>query len=93
MGSYFHDWIDYNGVANCRDFVGKKILAGGIYKWNDSRGKKSCYRNNCSAVDLIFTSCISFRFEITIKRLYVQFLHKQKVTKLGSLKLYLPISI
>ena len=57
------------------------------------RGKKSCYRKNCRAVNLIFNSCISFRFEITIKRLYVKFLHKQKVTKLGSLKLYLPISI
>ena len=30
-------------------------------------------------VDLICTSCITFRFEITIKRLYVRFMHKQKV--------------
>ena len=41
-------------------------------------------------VDLTFTSRITFRFEITIKRLYVRFMHKQKVTKLGSLKLHLP---
>ena len=42
--------------------------------------KKSCYRKNCSAVDLIFTSRITFCFEITIKRLYVRFMHKQEVT-------------
>ena len=41
-------------------------------------------RNNCSAVDLIFTSRITFRFETT------RLMHKQKVTKLGSLKLHLP---
>ena len=29
---------------------------------------------------LIFTSHITFRFEITIKRLYVRFMLKQKVT-------------
>ena len=33
--------------------------------------KKNCYRKNCSAVDLILTSRMIFRFEITIKRLYV----------------------
>ena len=44
--------------------------------------KKSCYRKNCSAVDLIFTSRITFPFEITIERLYVRYMHKQKVTKL-----------
>ena len=54
--------------------------------------KKSCYRKNCSAVDLIFTSRITFRFEIAIKMLYVRFMHKQKVTKLESLHLYLPKS-
>ena len=53
---------------------------------------ESCYRKNCSAVDLIFTSRIKFRFENTIKRLYVRFMHKQKVTKLGSLKSQLPKS-
>ena len=37
-------------------------------------------------VDLIFTSHITFRFEFIIKRLHVRFMHKQKVTKLGSLK-------
>ena len=42
------------------------------------RGNKSIYRKKCSAVDLIFTSRIKFRFEITIKtlRLYVGFMHK-----------------
>ena len=54
--------------------------------------KKSSYRKNCSAVDLIFTSCSTFRFEITIKRLYVKVMLKQKVTKLKSLKLHLPKS-
>ena len=39
MGSYFHDWIDYHGVAFsivtrtgshiCGNFGGKKILVGG----------------------------------------------------------------
>ena len=53
--------------------------------------EKSCYRKNCSAVDLILTS-ITFCFEITIKILYVGFIHKQKVTKLGYLKLHLPKS-
>ena len=53
---------------------------------------KSCYRKKCGAVDLLFTGRITFRFEITIKRLYVRFVHKQEVTKLGSLKLLLPKS-
>ena len=35
--------------------------------------QNNCYRKNCSAVDLIFTGRITFRFEITIKRLYVRF--------------------
>ena len=26
MGSHFHNWTDYNGVANFRDFWDKKIL-------------------------------------------------------------------
>ena len=30
--------------------------------------KKSCYTKQCSAVELIFTRCITFRFEITIKK-------------------------
>ena len=47
--------------------------------------KKNCYRSNFSAVYLIFTGRITFRFEITIKRLYVRFVHKQKVTKMGSI--------
>ena len=51
--------------------------------------KKSCYRKNCSTVDLIFTSRISFRLKLQFKRLYVRFMHKQKVTKLGSIKLLL----
>ena len=56
--------------------------------------KKSCYKKNCSTVDLIFTgsSHITFHFEITAKKLYVRFMHKQKVTKLGSLKSHLPKS-
>ena len=56
------------------------------------RGNKGCYRKKCSAVNLIFSSRIIFRFEITNKRLYVRFMHKQKVTMLGSLKLRLPKS-
>ena len=43
--------------------------------------KKSCYRKNCGALDLTFTSCITFCFESTIKRLFVRFLHKEKVTR------------
>ena len=31
--------------------------------------KRSCHRKNCSVVDLIFTSHITFCFEIIIKRL------------------------
>ena len=77
------DRVTRMGSQVCRDFGGKKILA-------KIRGKKkSCYRKNCSAVDSLFTSHITFRFEITIKRLYVRFLHKQKVTKLRSRKLHL----
>ena len=92
MGSHFRDWIDYNGVAsstssqqvqqvpdsysngvaNCRDFGGKKSLARFAIK------KKYCYRKNCSAVDLVFTSRITFHFEIAIKRLYVRFMNKQR---------------
>lgn len=51
-------------------------------------GKKKLLqdRKNCSAVDLIFTSRVIFRFEITIKWLYVRFMHKEKVPKLGSPK-------
>ena len=26
MGSHFHDWIDYNGVAHFRSFSGKTVL-------------------------------------------------------------------
>ena len=57
MGSHFHEWIDYNGalhfqqsyyngVAHCRDFGGKKILARFAVN-------KSCYKKNCSVVDLM----------------------------------------
>ena len=53
---------------------------------------KSCYKKNFSAVDLIFTSRVTFRFEITIKRLPVRLMRKQRVTNLGSLKLDLPKS-
>ena len=62
------------------------------YKNGKIRGKKSCFRNTCCSGDLIFTSRITFRFEITIKRLYVRFMHKQKLTNSGSLKLHLPKS-
>ena len=42
--------------------------------------RKNCFhRENCCAVDLIFTSRITFRFEITIKRLYVRFMHKPSI--------------
>ena len=68
--------------------VGKFWLVG--FKNGQIGGKKSCYRENCSAVYLIFVSRITFRFEI--KRLYVRFMLKLKVTKLGSLKLHLPKS-
>ena len=47
MGSYFHDWINYHGVAFsivtrtgshiCGNFGGKKILVGG-----DTKNKKIC---------------------------------------------------
>ena len=70
--------------------VGKFWLVG--FKNGQIRGKKSCYRKNCSAVYLIFTSRITFRFEIAIKRLYVRNMLKLKVTKLGSVKLHLPKS-
>ena len=46
------------------------------------RGNKKLLQKE---VELIFTSRITFRLEITIKRLYVRVIHKQKVTKLGSL--------
>ena len=60
MGLHFKQSY-YNGVANCRDFWGKKFWLVGIEN----------ERKNCSAVDLTFTSHIIFRFEITIKMLYV----------------------
>ena len=99
MTLHFHDSIDYTGgVPDRVTRMGSQIV--GIlgvrkfwlvrFKNGKTRGKKSCYRKNCSAIDLIFTSRTTFRFEITIKRLYVRFMHKQKVTKLGSLKLHLP---
>ena len=51
--------------------------------------KKGCYRKNCSAVDLIFTSRFSLDslLKLQLKRLHVRFI--QKVTKLGLLKLHL----
>ena len=43
--------------------------------------KNVATEKNCvSVVELTFTSRITFRFEITIKRLYVRIMHKQKVT-------------
>ena len=51
------------------------------------RGKKKFLQKE---VNLTFTSRITICFEITIKKVYVRFMHKQKVTKLGSLKLHLP---
>ena len=36
------------------------------FKNGKMQGKKSCCRKNCSAVDLLFTSHITFRFELTI---------------------------
>ena len=54
MGWHSHDWIDYNGVVFSTEFptellewggklwafLGKKILASGIFKWKNSRLKK-----------------------------------------------------
>lgn len=41
MGSHFHDWIDYKGVAFTSKLsgfcMGRKMLASGILKWRDSR--------------------------------------------------------
>ena len=76
--------------------VRKFCLVG--FKNGKIRGDK-IYRKSCSAVDLIFTSriqepiimdsCrITFPFEITIRKLYLRCMHKQKVTKLESLKLH-----
>ena len=47
--------------------VGKFWLLG--FKNGKIQGDKGSYRKKCSAVDLIFTSRITFRFEITLKRL------------------------
>ena len=62
------------------------------FKNGKIRSKKNCYRKICRAVDLIFTGRITFRFEITIKKLSLRLMLEQKVTKLGSLKLHLPKS-
>ena len=68
-----------------------KILVSWLVGFTNGkiRGNKKLLQKE---VELIFTSRITFRLEITIKRLYVRFIHKQKVTKLGSLKLHLPKS-
>ena len=58
------------------------------FKNGKIRRNKGCYLKKCTVADLILT----FRLEITIKRLYVRSMDKQKVTKLGSLKLHLPKS-
>ena len=52
MGSHFHDWIDYDGVAFsikllewCRtflDFWGKKILLSRDSKWSRLKSSESC---------------------------------------------------
>ena len=52
MGSHFHDWIDYNGVAfsiellewgrTFSDFWGKKILLHRESKWSRLRKSESC---------------------------------------------------
>ena len=52
MGSHFHDWIDYNGVAfsiellewGCTfsDFWGKKILLSRDLKWSWLKSSVSC---------------------------------------------------
>ena len=52
---------------NLSGFWGKKILAR--FAVQKKVTSKSCYTKNCTAVDLIFTSRITFRFGITIKRL------------------------
>ena len=52
---------------NLSGFWGKKILAR--FAVEKKVTSKSCYRKNCTAVDLIFISGITFRFGITIKRL------------------------
>ena len=51
-----------DGILGVRKFG----LVG--FKNGRIRGKKkNCYIKNCSAVNLIFTSRITFRLEITIK--------------------------
>ena len=56
MGSHFHDWIDYNGVAfsiellewgrTFSDFSGKKILLSRDSKWSQpKRSESSCLLN------------------------------------------------
>ena len=52
MGSHFHDWIDYNGVAfsiellewgrTFSDFWGKKILLRRDLKWSRLNRSESC---------------------------------------------------
>ena len=81
MGSHFHDWIDYNGVAFSTEFLTELFGMGSqivrilgvrkfwlvAFKNGQIRGKKSCYRKNCRAVDLIFTNRVTLRFEIRLK--------------------------
>ena len=55
MGSHFHDWIDYNGVAfsielldlewgrTFSDFSGKKILLSRDSKWSRLKSSESIY--------------------------------------------------
>ena len=62
------------------------------FKNGKIHGKKKLFRNNCGAVDLIFTSHITFLLKLQLiinMALYIRFIHKQKVTKLGLLKLHL----
>ena len=53
MGSHFHDWIDYNGVAFSIELLewGRKFSDFGgnrDSKWEDSRLKKSRSESCCS---------------------------------------------
>ena len=48
MGSHFHDWGDYNGVANFRI-----LRVSRDSKWEDSRLKKS---ESCCLLNLTISS-------------------------------------
>ena len=88
MGSHFHDWIDFNGVAYSiellewahifSDFWGRKVLH--IYK-------QQMYQNVCTVVFFIqFKKFVNSLYGDLFKR-FIRQIHKQTVTKLESQKL------